>query len=167
MWLTCTVIMYYVEYEHEPTREMSMSDTGTLSCNDASHDNDNILSCIITSVLAVLIFLLLVAYTFSYPSMVDDLYGGSIYEYYGTSLKVVDVTSFAGGRGDTWVAECASLDASPDKQPLVLVPEDARVKAPEEGMTISYNICWVRTGIDEGEQPEVEVDDWRELMAQE
>ena len=141
-----------------------MSDTDTLSCNDASHNNNDILSCIGTSVLVVLIFLLLVALTFSYPNMIDDLYGGSIYKHYGTSLKVVDVTSFAGGSGDTWVAECASLDASPDEQLLVLVPEDTRVKAPEEGMTISYEICWVRTGIEEGEQPEVEVDDWHELM---
>lgn len=166
MWLIRTVIMYYVEYEHKQIWETYMSDTNVLSCNDSSRNNDDILSCIGTSVLAVLIFLLLLVFMFSYPNMVDGLYGGSVYEHYGTSLKVVDVTSFAGGRGDTWVAKCSSLDASPDEQPLVLVPEDTRVKAPEEGMTISYNICFVRTGIDEGEQPEVEVNDWRELTPQ-
>lgn len=87
------------------------------------------------------------------------------YEDYGRTLEVADVTLLAGGKADTWTAQCVSSDD--ESLFIVLEPIYPGIKAPEEGMTISYQLADYVPRPDEGETPEVFISDWNEIAEKE
>lgn len=123
---------------------------------------------VLKNTILVVLLIIMVFFLFTSPSYV--LYSHQdIYDRYGTSLVVTDVTSVAGGKENQWVAQCSSSeDVSDEERILILKPASTKIAAPEEGMTISYTINQsdLMVEVEEGEYPEVFVSDWNEQPKQ-
>ena len=118
----------------------------------------------ICEIAAVAVFLVILAVLISTALTKVPSQQREIYENYGRTLEVTDVTLLAGGKADTWTAQCVS---SNDKNlSIVLEPIYPGIKAPEKGMTISYQLAEYVPRPDEGETPEAFVSDWNEMPEQ-
>lgn len=148
-----------------------------MSVNQACDDNSIITKeswgtvCIgvFMRTILIVLFIIIMWVFLARTSVVASYTRRDIYERYGTSLMVTDVTSVAGGHGDSWTAQCSSLEVPSDEnQVLILKPVNVRIKAPEEGMRITYTISQLDfvIEVEAGESPEVLISDWNELTEQ-
>lgn len=122
------------------------------------------LSTDICEIAAVAVFLVIFAVLISTAITKVPSQQREIYEDYGRTLEVTDVTLLAGGKSDTWTAQCVSTEDK--RRTIVLEPIYPGIKAPDEGMTISYQLADYVPKPDEGETPEIFVSDWNEMPEQ-